>query len=186
MGQRMTEGLNDREKHGDGEWYEGVEWKLLTFPCHSAWGWVGEVGWWWHFQVWLLFPPLTPQTNTATTHTPFAPPSHHFVTGSWFSWKDDITLVTVFNQMSLSFHRTLFLGVCLCLCLCVCMRVPTNMSLMSLPVLAGAEDLSLWGHVTALWENMNKEEGVRVGQKIITVCVCLFACVCYVYCMCVL
>lgn len=48
---------------------------------------------------------------------------------------------------------------------------------MSLPLLAGAEDFSLWGHVTALRENMNKEEGVRVGQKIITKCVCVCLCV---------
>lgn len=136
-----------------------------------------RLGWWSWVMMTLsgLVVISTPHSSNQHrhTHTPFAPPSHHF-TGSWFSWKDDITLVTVFNQMSLSFHRTLFLG--MCLCLCECMRVPTNMSLMSLPLLAGAEDLSLWGHVTALWENMNKEEGVRVGQKIITVCV--FVCLC--------
>lgn len=36
-------------------------------------------------------------------------PLQNFVTGSWLPWTSDITLFTVFNQMSLSFHRAPFL-----------------------------------------------------------------------------
>lgn len=43
----------------------------------------------------------------------------HSVTGSRFSGKDDITLVTVFNQMSLSFHAPLLSHASCRVCVCV-------------------------------------------------------------------
>ena len=116
----------------------------------------------------FYFSPLTPPHPFCSYLTPLPSPNspasfflarlcsvflHHIVTGSWFSWKDDITLVTVFNQMSLSFHRTLI--VCFCACVWDCVSNVTS------TLARNRRFIPIGTHLTALCANMNKEEGRR-------------------------
>lgn len=107
---RWGEGDAGTELQGKRQWWRasrrsGTTTLDISLPLCMSRGWRNPRS---HFLC------LTP-----TLRTP--PPTHtlqHFVTGSWLPWKDDIALVTAFNQMPLSFHRTL--SVCRCAWLCDC------------------------------------------------------------------
>jgi len=159
--ERGIRNSNRERKIQQFETWEKTVYHKAPFLFHSA---LGERG---YRCIFLISSPLT---SSLLTHCPLMTPPlpsllslssvfpnpRHTVTVLCFLWKDDITSVTVFNQMPLSFHRAAFLP--------VCVRVRATVSVMSLLVLAGTDDVTLQGVTSHLsGEIWTKQRGEGVS-----------------------